>query len=156
MNNHFRQAYSIDENPLPTTCNELKLEVTRIHNSSYSNHLCHLWENAEMEQRTEDISNQIRSLATSKDPGPMQMQAHLLQKGIKKIAPPLTRIFNGLLRSGAFPNSWKESFLIPIPKQGKPQEVTNYWGVCIQSVIPKLFDALLTKKMQSQIESIIP
>lgn len=86
----------------------------------------------------------------------MEIKAHLLRASIDKLAAPLTNIFNSLLKKGTFPEKWRESFLIPIPKPGKPQKVENYRGICIQSIIPKIFDDLLTQRIRLHMESLIP
>jgi hypothetical protein len=44
---------------------------------------------------------------------------------------PLLHIFNLSLSTGTFPSKWKDSFLIPIFKTGKPNDFGNYRGVAI-------------------------
>jgi hypothetical protein len=53
---------------------------------------------------------------------------------------PLLHIFNLLLSTGTFPSKWKDSFLIPIFKTGKRNDVGNYRGVAILSCFAKLFE----------------
>lgn len=44
----------------------------------------------------------------------------------------------------------------PIPKKGDTNDIENYRGIAMQSVLPKIFDAALTKKIYDHLESIIP
>jgi hypothetical protein len=52
----------------------------------------------------------------------------------------LLHIFNLSLSTGTFPFKWKDSFLIPIFKTGKRNDVGNYRGVAILSCFAKLYD----------------
>jgi hypothetical protein len=49
-------------------------------------------------------------------------------------------IFNLSLSTGFFPSKWKDSFLIPIFKTGKRNDVGNYRGVAILLCFAKLFE----------------
>jgi hypothetical protein len=49
-------------------------------------------------------------------------------------------IFNLTLSTGTFPSKWKDSFLIPIFKTGKRNDVGNYRGMAILSCFAKLFE----------------
>lgn len=126
MNVHFQSAYSKDTVPLPSTCIELNLAVEQIYAIAYNDRYAHLWENSSAEFSIDEVADQIRALSASTDPGPMEIEPHLLKLGIDKLAMPRTNIYNCLLRNGTFPDKWKESYLIPIPKQEKPQNAANY------------------------------
>lgn len=156
INQHFIGAYSIDDQPLPSTSAELKEEVTKLHMSEYIQDYYNLWENQDEEFSAQEIEDKIGKLKLNTDSGPMRIESEVLMKGSTKISESLSRIFNKLLQTGNFPTEWKSSYLIPIPKPGKAQEVTNYRGVCIQSTIPKIFDAMLTLKIQKIASSLIP
>lgn len=72
------------------------------------------------------------------------------------IAPILLNVFNLILKTGAVPDEWKLCFLTPIPKKGIASDVTNYKGIAQQSVIPKLFDKMLTEKLYADMAFAIP
>lgn len=71
------------------------------------------------------------------------------------LAPHLLNCFNSMCKTGIVPSSWKTSYLTPIPKKGLLTDVTNYRGIAMQSVIPKLFDQLITNKVAAVIHKII-
>lgn len=56
---------------------------------------------------------------------------------------------------GIFPTYWKHSFIIPIFKSGRREEIENYRGICIQSAIPKLLDSLVTEQLYASCKNII-
>jgi Reverse transcriptase (RNA-dependent DNA polymerase). len=71
------------------------------------------------------------------------------------LAAPLTFIFNKSLDSGKFPDRWKLSYLSPIFKSGDKSGVKNYHPVCISSILPKLFENIVSKSLYPALSSII-
>lgn len=86
----------------------------------------------------------------------MNVTAELIKVNIQVIAPILRSIFNMVMSTAFVPDIWKKSFIIPIPKKGNNADIKNYRGVCLQSIIPKLFDKLLTIKLQNATHHLIP
>lgn len=150
------ESFTDDQNPLGETNQAFHNELSDIHlrldNSNYS----HLWENYEHSFTTEEVEKCIKELKNSKDSGPMAIEVQIFKKNSAILAPLICTIFNNLLQFGFFPNSWKKSFLIPLPKKGNNQDLANYRGICIQSTLPKIFDKLLTKKITNHLIELVP
>jgi Reverse transcriptase (RNA-dependent DNA polymerase) len=68
---------------------------------------------------------------------------------------PLLHIFNLSLAQGIFPTKWKNSFLVPIFKSGKRNDVGNYRGVAILSCFAKLFEKIIYGHLFFSIKSSI-
>jgi hypothetical protein len=98
-----------------------------------------------------EIAKMIDSLNTQKTEGPDGIPNLFLVKCKHSILKPLTIIFNESLKLGVFPDMWKVSYLNPIFKKGERTDVTNYRPICIQSAIPKLFEAIFLQKFAYQI-----
>ena len=64
-------------------------------------------------------------------------------------------MFNKSLTIGYFPNIWKMSFVTPIHKSGDKHDVMNYRPISKLSIIPKIFEAIITKKLSSIISPYI-
>jgi hypothetical protein len=61
---------------------------------------------------------------------------------------PLKALFNGILRSGHFPSTWKLGRVILFPKPGKdPSRPENYRPITLLSNISKIFERLLLRHL---------
>lgn len=74
----------------------------------------------------------------------MNIEAKYIKYNLECIASILLNIYNAILETGHIPDSWKQSFITPIPKKGSTIDIKNYRGIAMQSVIPKFFDKILT------------
>lgn len=98
----------------------------------------------------------IDDLDDSKDPGPMTITVQFIKYNAQILTPILAKLFNTILRTSTIPVEWKESFILPIPKKGAVNDIGNYRGIAIQSVIPKILDKLITALLQRHLSTIIP
>jgi hypothetical protein len=68
----------------------------------------------------------------------------------KKAIVLLTYIFNGIVRISYWPEQFKTSHIIAIAKPGKePTNVNSYRPISLTSVLSKLFEKLILKRLQS-------
>jgi len=56
-------------------------------------------------------------------------------------------LFNRSLGTGVFPDKWKTSYVSPVFKSGDINHVVNYRPVSILSVVPKIFEGIVCKKI---------
>ena len=63
------------------------------------------------------------------------------------LLPCLHSLFNKLLRAGYFPSSWAEGHVVPLHKKGDVNNVNNYRGITLLSVLGKLFSRLLNNRL---------
>lgn len=71
------------------------------------------------------------------------------------IAKPLYYLFNLSLSEGLFPEYWKKSFISPILKSGNKNNVRNYRPISRLSIIPKVFEAIISKKISNLLSNSI-
>lgn len=121
----------------------------------YQDHHEHIWKQYVNWFTDEQPSTAIDKLKDKKDQGPMGISVQFLKFNKESMIPILLNFFNAILQTGVIPQEWKRSLLIPIAKKGSTTEITNCRGV-VQSVIPKLFDKLLTEKLYAVFHQIIP
>jgi hypothetical protein len=58
----------------------------------------------------------------------------------------------GHWRLAHFPDRWKLSFVTPIFKSGKRNEVSNYRGIAILLTVGKIFELLVYKHMYDDLK----
>lgn len=59
----------------------------------------------------------------------------------------LTHLFNSILLTGYFPDSWKRGTVVPLFKCGNKQKVNNYRPVCLLPVIGKLMEKVIHRRI---------
>lgn len=88
-----------------------------------------------------------------KTPGFDLITGEVLRNLPKKAVIKLTNLINAAFRLKYVPSLWKMAEVIMIVKPGKPpQEVSSYRPILLLSVISKLFEKLLLKRLKPIIE----
>ena len=64
----------------------------------------------------------------------------------------LLKLFNRILCYGDFPTAWKSAYITPVHKGGSPDDPNNYRGISILSCVAKLFNTILTKRLDNFLE----
>ena len=82
----------------------------------------------------------IRSLYISKATGPDGISARMLKGTVHSIVPSLTKVFNVSIKAGQFPQCWKESSIVPIPKGGYHSKPGNCRPISLLSITSKLLE----------------
>lgn len=101
-----------------------------------------------------EIKYAIHHLPLKKSPGPDLITAVILRNLPHKGLMFLTLLFNSILRTTHFPTSWKHSAVILIPKPNKPPtSPSSYRPISLLSIIAKLFEKLIYKRILSIVES---
>lgn len=101
------------------------------------------------------ISSNLKKLKFSYSGGPDNVPSCILINCADALAEPLTLIFNTSIKNGEFPNFWKNSFIIPLYKSGAKFDIVNYRGIAKLSVIPKLFEKLVTEYISHHASSLL-
>ena len=70
-----------------------------------------------------------------------------LKKGVHVLANPVTKLFNHLYVLGYFPDSWAEGIIIPLHKKGDVNNISNYRGITLLSVLGKLFTRVINNRL---------
>jgi len=102
-----------------------------------------------------DIYVELSSLKSTTCPGPDNIPYAFFTNCKCVLSIPLLYLFNMSLKSGVFPDKWKISYIKPIPKGGDITLVTNYRPISIISIIPKLFESIVHKKIFPLFKDII-
>lgn len=102
-----------------------------------------------------EIFDALSSLNVFSCAGPDGIPPVILIEFKNVLTEPLHNLFNLSLSSGSFPTVWKKSFVVPIFKSGDKGKVCNYRPISKLSLIPKLFESLITKKLSNLLSNYI-
>ena len=67
------------------------------------------------------------------------ISAEFYKSSCQFVSPFLVRIFNQILDSGIFPESWSESVIVPVFKSGSHDNPANYRGISLINVMYNIF-----------------
>ena len=74
----------------------------------------------------EEIERILKTLDTSKSPGPDGLHPHPLAEMAEQLAEPFQALFSTSLEEGILPQGWKGGNVKPIFKKGKKHQPGNY------------------------------
>ena len=92
------------------------------------------------------------SLKNNKAVGFDSISNEMLKAGYGALRKSLLKLFNCILCNGDYPTEWKSAYITPVHKGGSPDDPNNYRGISILSCIAKLFNTILTRRLDNFLE----
>lgn len=87
-------------------------------------------------------------------PGPDEINYSMLQNLTQETAEIILELYNRIWNQNAFPENWRKSLAIPIPKPGKnPVEPENLRTIQLTNTICKLFERMINKRLMGWLEN---
>ncbi len=71
----------------------------------------------------------------------------MLKHSSFKLKDAILKLFNLVLKSGHFPEIWKENLITPIFKRGEKYDPNNYRGITVSSNLGKLFCSIINDRL---------
>lgn len=104
----------------------------------------------DLDEVTEVIMRQRRGRA----PGPNGIPAEVLRRAWPVVGEDVTLLYAACLDLGVFPDDWKAGTVVAIRKAGDrdPSSVKSYRPICLLNVIGKVFEALVTRRIQQRLQ----
>ena len=87
-----------------------------------------------------------------KDGGPDLLINEFIKYGINSLLHYFHVLFNKIFDTGYFPDSWEDGFIIPLHKKGSIENVENYRGITLLSLVGKLFTCILNTRLNDWAE----
>ena len=81
-----------------------------------------------------------------KSPGPDGIPYWVFRDFCELLAPAITIIYNGSLRSGKVPLCFKEAYVTPVPKCAKPVEISNYRPISLLPILSKCLERIVSQR----------
>lgn len=101
------------------------------------------------------VARVIGKLKPKKAPGPDKITNMVLRHLPSRTVAAVTRLYNGILRTGHFPDEWKLGLVIMIPKPGKDQKrPEGYRPITLLSTLSKVFEQLILAEMRPHVSLI--
>ena len=100
-----------------------------------------------------EVRKCLQKVNVIKNGGPDGIPNIFLRETALTISKPLTIIFNKSLQHGIFPDFWKTSQLVPLPKKGPKSCIENYRPICILNAFSKIFEKVVYRRVFNQVKS---
>lgn len=100
-----------------------------------------------------DVIRAAKKLKPKNVSGVDNIPAFVVRDCINAFLEPILYIFNNILKTTVFPDTWKIARIRPILKKGDPAFITNYRSITVLCSFSKLFEILLYTLIYSQVEN---
>ena len=94
-----------------------------------------------------EISKAIKNLKNNKACGPDGLCNEVIKYSQHVMLPLLAKLFNNILLSGIYPDSWAKGHIKKLHKKDDPLDPNNYRGITITSVIGKLLNSIMNNRI---------
>ena len=102
----------------------------------------------------EEMTKILQNLKPDKSPGTDEIHPRLLKECAQTLAKPLKLLFDLSMRTSRIPSEWKVAEVRPIyKKKGKKSDPSNYRPVSLTSVVCKVAEKIVKKKLCNHITS---
>ena len=97
----------------------------------------------------QEIRNAVASMGDKKAPGEDGITGEIYKSTFEMLPNYITALYNGCLRTGAFPTRWKRAKVIPIIKPGKDNsdEVSKFRPISLLNVGGKVLEKVLINRI---------
>ena len=95
----------------------------------------------------DDIYRELIKLNTGKASPIGELPTRLFTEFAYELSLPLTHIFNLSLRTGVFPERWKEATITPLPKKKVVSEMGELRPVSLTPTLGKILEGMVTQVM---------
>jgi len=100
-----------------------------------------------------EVAQAIGKLKKGKASGIDYILAEMLQTGGSNIVMFLTKLFNVIFERGIYPEEWSKAIIIPLHKKGNLNDVDNYRGISLLSIISTCYTSILNTRLYTWLES---
>ena len=100
-----------------------------------------------------EILNAIKQLKLNKSTGPDMLINEFFVQGKNTLAPTLYILFNKIFDKGHFPEELSKGYIVPLHKKGSINDIDNYRGITLLSVLGKLFTRILNNRLSDWAEN---
>ena len=96
---------------------------------------------------SKEVLDALKLMKRKKSSGPDKILGEMILASCSANVNVYVDIFNAILRSGIYPEAWKENFITPIFKGGCCNDPNNYRGIALTSSLAKFFSRILHNRL---------
>ena len=100
----------------------------------------------------DEIDRRIREIDTSKSSGIQNLNAVQLKHALSTLKLQLRYLYNCSLRSGLFPDKWKMSTVVPLPKVPNVESVSDLRPIALLPLPGKILEQIVGARLKSYLE----
>ena len=100
-----------------------------------------------------DISDILSGLNVNKSHGPDGISGNMIKLCGPHLVKPLKIIFSNVLKTGKFPDQWKEANVTPVHKKKDKQLHSNYRPISLLPLLAKVFEKIIFKYLYNHFTS---
>lgn len=151
----FASNFTSDSFPPQYKIENGKIDFHQIYSDFQNDQYAHLFHDFDIKMSPLQLDEYVKEIDVKKDAGPLQISLQFIVFNWQLLKGPLHDTFNYILETGDIPDSFKKSYIVPIPKKGSIREISNYRGIALQSIFPKILDKHVTNVTSYHMSSII-
>ncbi len=102
-----------------------------------------------------EVEAAIRKMRPKRCLGPDNVPPYIYKGCYRFLVQPLVYLFNLVISNSTFPDLWKISKVVPIPKGDIASDIANYRPIALLPVPAKIFESVLFKRISYQTNHII-
>ena len=95
------------------------------------------------DETTEDL---VKNINTKKSSSVTDLSSKILKDAFAVLIPKLTFLTNLSISSNIVPQAWKSAKVIPVPKEGNPEDVNNLRPISLLPMPSKLLEKIIHKQ----------
>ena len=99
-----------------------------------------------------DVTKAIKDLLDNSSFGHDKISAKMLKLCVSSISRILSTLFNNSLRSGIFPDVWKQALVTPVFKKGNKYDKKNCRPIALLSLVGKCFEKIVCRQLSNFLE----
>ena len=96
---------------------------------------------------TNEILDLLKVLKSNKANGPDEISVSMIKLCGEDLCKPLQLIFKNIIKTGIFPDQWKEANVTPVHKKKDKQVVSNYRPISLLPIFAKVFEKIVFKNL---------
>ena len=101
----------------------------------------------------DEVIKSVKQLKSNKAGGPDKIINEFLIHGRQILVLTICKLFNKIYDMSYFPEEWAEGYIIPLHKKGSANDVENYRGITLLSILGKLFTRVLNNRLSEWAEN---